>query len=1188
MNVNPLQAREIFVAAVKLPPDEWDGYLERVCAGDRELRERVADLLQVHREIGSFMEQPAVAGAPPAEAGPAQAGTAGFQAATEAPGTWIGPYRLLQRLGEGGMGVVWAAEQTEPVKRRVALKLIKPGMDSALVLRRFEAERQALALMDHSNIAKVLDAGTTARARIDDPNDPKFDIQNPQFVAGRPYFVMELVKGVPITKYCDELHLTLRERLELFVPVCQAIQHAHTKGIIHRDIKPSNVLVAIQDGRPVSKVIDFGVAKALYQPLTDGSMFTEIGQVVGTLEYMSPEQAELSALDIDTRADVYALGVLLYELLTGTTPLDRKRLKQAGYAEMLRMIREDDPPKPSTRLSESKESLAGLAARRRTEPARLTKAVRGELDWIVMRCLEKDRMRRYETANGLARDVERHLHDEPVEACPPSSAYKLRKFLWRHKRSVLAAALVLLALVGGVIGTTWGLFRAVSAENDAVVARDAEADERRKAVAARDAEITARRKAEILALGIQTDQVLETINQGRDVPLGLLELASLLLTVPDHAPEWKEYLTMSVLAWGQTICPLVPELSVDGFDVIQEVWSEDGKLLLTRSEQGALHVWEVPSCRLRVVLRADEWPLVDDFGVLGFSTDGQTVWATEHERSRDVWLVRLWDTATGMPRGAPLEHPTSINSALLTVDGERCITLCDTRRHLQLWDALSGSRIAVLTEHDGWIRQVMVSPDSRIVVADGDGPVQIWSARDGHRMRALGTATSKALADFSPSGDRLATLSGNELRCWHVDDWLPEGPVCMVEGYDENMFFVSEDVINVDFSECCVHGRGGTAPISPYRVKDQLVLTDKGRVYDLSSLHARPQVGHHRFSPEAAEFAEDGRRLLLRNDLWDLATERPIGDLDGNSGNSHIVCSNGVWWISPDSLVLLPEQPETLDAEAVVLWAGLVARGEINEDDKFAPWDEATWEAKRQALLRLAAQAGAFPFPGPMASDRLYWLRRELEVPSVPSTLENQIEFQDRLIAAEPTWRHYHDRSLARVRPELAFQDALEAGRLAGPAYWRSGLSTPESWKMVEPDQPHSQYELVLRWFDQIEAGGGIVDVRLRALALYRLGRYAEALAKVASGSNFAHSVRTDAVSGRYRLRLKKVENGNDVGALSMVSMCQYQLGELDEARTTLRKAWDVLRVRFADYEGKKLLHEAEALIEPPAAAPEE
>jgi tetratricopeptide (TPR) repeat protein len=331
------------------------------------------------------------------------------------------------------MGTVWMAQQTEPVKRLVALKLIKAGMDSKQVIARFEAERQALALMDHANIARVLDAGTTS--------------------AGRPYFVMDLVQGAPITRYCDEYRLTPRQRLELFVPVCQAVQHAHQKGVIHRDLKPSNVLVALYDGQPVPKVIDFGVAKAAGQSLTDKTLVTGFGAIVGTLEYMSPEQAEINQLDIDTRSDIYSLGVLLYELLTGSPPFTRKELERVGILEMLRLIREQEPTKPSTKLSTA-EGLPTLAANRGTEPAKLTKLVRGELDWIVMKALEKDRTRRYETANAFAADVQRYLADEPVLACPPSVGYRLRKFARRNKAGLAIAGLILLfiVLLGGVVG----------------------------------------------------------------------------------------------------------------------------------------------------------------------------------------------------------------------------------------------------------------------------------------------------------------------------------------------------------------------------------------------------------------------------------------------------------------------------------------------------------------------------------------------------------------------------------------------------------------------------------------------------------------------------------------------------------------------------------------------------------------
>ncbi len=352
----------------------------------------------------------------------------------ERPGTRIGPYKLLEQIGEGGFGIVFMAEQTQPVRRKVALKILKPGMDTRQVVARFEAERQALAIMDHPNIAKVFDGGATP--------------------SGRPYFVMELVKGVPITTFCDQNRLTPRQRLELFVPVCQAVQHAHQKGIIHRDLKPTNVLVSRHDTTPIVKVIDFGVAKALGQELTDKTLFTGIAQMIGTPLYMSPEQAGMSDLDVDTRSDIYSLGVLLYELLTGTTPFTKERFKTAAYDEIRRIIREEDPPRPSTRLSDSKDSLPSISAQRQTAPAKLTKLVRGELDWIVMKCLEKDRNRRYETANGFAADVQRYLADEPVQACPPSAAYRLRKFARRNKGALATAAVVSFVVLLAVVNLT--------------------------------------------------------------------------------------------------------------------------------------------------------------------------------------------------------------------------------------------------------------------------------------------------------------------------------------------------------------------------------------------------------------------------------------------------------------------------------------------------------------------------------------------------------------------------------------------------------------------------------------------------------------------------------------------------------------------------------------------------------------
>jgi len=501
MSSNPTKPDSIFATAIaKKTLEERVGYLDDACRGDSELRTRVEQMIDEHEAKGVATEAeddfiPTL-----------DAVSDGFQPGShpsatndsvEPLGTRIGPYKLLHKLGQGGMGAVFMAEQKEPVRRRVALKIIKPGMDTEHVIARFEAERQALALMNHNNIARVLDAGTTD--------------------SGRPYFVMELVTGVPITQYCDEHKLTVNARLQLFKPVCQAIQHAHQKGIIHRDIKPSNVLVCTYDDVAVPKVIDFGIAKATGQQLTDHTMVTEVGQIIGTLEYMSPEQAETNQLDIDTRSDVYSMGVLLYELLTGSTPFSTKQLRKVGLTEMLRTIREADPPKPSTRISEHPQSLTAISEVRQIEPTKLSKIVRGDLDWIVMRALEKDRTRRYESVSGLSADIERFLNNETVLACPPSARYRFQKFARRNKTLLATAASICVILIACTIVSVslavWAGEQqaiAVKERDDKELARQQAVDLASEARAAAQRERIAkaeekvqREKAEALALAEQ-------------------------------------------------------------------------------------------------------------------------------------------------------------------------------------------------------------------------------------------------------------------------------------------------------------------------------------------------------------------------------------------------------------------------------------------------------------------------------------------------------------------------------------------------------------------------------------------------------------------------------------------------------------------------------------------------------------
>ena len=490
-------AEDIFFAALqRATPAEQSAYLDEACAGQPALRAEVERLLAAHTRAGGFLESGADGhvGRPDADR---------QSVTTDLPNPNLGSvvakkYKLLQQIGEGGMGSVWMADQTEPIKRRVAVKLIRVERgQSRTVLSRFEAERQAIALMDHPHIAKLLDAGTAE--------------------TGLPFFVMELVKGVPLNEYCDSNRLCIPDRLQLFMQVCSAVQHAHQKGIIHRDLKPSNILVESYDGKPVPKVIDFGLAKATSGlQLTEHTLFTGFGNVMGTPQYMAPEQATFNAMDVDTRADVYSLGVILYELLTGTTPLTRDTIKKVALDEILKLIREQEAPTPSSRLSTS-DGKPSVAANRQTEQAKLGRFVRGELDWIVMKALNKERDRRYETANGFAKDVERFLNHEPVQAGPPSARYTLKKFVRRNRPQVIASGLLLFVLLAGIVGTTFGLIQTARQRNRAIAAEEETSavlldlrGEQERTKSALIAETKARGRART-ALNAMTDDVIEKL-----------------------------------------------------------------------------------------------------------------------------------------------------------------------------------------------------------------------------------------------------------------------------------------------------------------------------------------------------------------------------------------------------------------------------------------------------------------------------------------------------------------------------------------------------------------------------------------------------------------------------------------------------------------------------------------------------
>jgi serine/threonine protein kinase/WD40 repeat protein len=787
MAADSRRVKELFVALLDLPDAQArQAFLERECGADADLRERLEALLRAHENPASALERPLATveppADPPAEKPPPDPGlgeTSAYHGPSEEVGSIIaGKYKLIEALGQGGMGDVFMAQQTAPVKRLVALKLIKPGMDSRQVLARFEAERQALALMDHPNIAKVLDAGATE--------------------SGRPFFVMELVKGVPITRFCDERQLSPRERLELFIPVCQAIQHAHQKGVIHRDIKPSNVLVALYDDRPVPKVIDFGVAKAAGSQLTDASLVTGFGAIVGTPEYMSPEQAQLNQLDIDTRSDVYALGVLLYELLTGMTPIDRKRLGQNALLEILRVIREEEPPRPSARLSTC-ETLASIAATRRTEPAKLARLLRGELDWIVMKCLEKERSRRYETANALARDLERYLHDEVVEARPPSAGYRLRKIVRKHRTALATAATVVLLLVAGVAVSTWQAVRATRAEGHA-------RDEQEKTAEAltvaernqQEAELQ-RKKAETQAASLAVDIDLKYCEDG-DIALGLLRLAETLKSIPEHAKELRECAALNILAWGQKIRPAIGPLTHDGYAVTQAILSPDGLSVLSLGQDGTTRSWDsLTGKQQRAILDQPPSALkVAPSGQIQFSNDGLTALTIRGNWSQRIGLdgvfrtiydsdviVRLWDAGTGQLRAATSRHAgrlfdvrLSQNSSLLVTAWSPVLNMSFTNSQYTvfLWDARTGQLIRKLDLQQGSIPLIDVSPDGRWVLISQDEQFSVWSREVDRPLKRLAGGN----AVFSPSGESAVSISKDAVYWWNTADYparrrLPTG-----------------------------------------------------------------------------------------------------------------------------------------------------------------------------------------------------------------------------------------------------------------------------------------------------------------------------------------------------------------------------------------------------------------------------
>lgn len=651
-------------------------------------------------------------------------GASGMPAEPATTSKRIGPFELIELLGRGGMGEVWLAEQSEPIRRKVALKIIKAGLDTREVLARFEAERQALALMNHPNIAKVLDAGTTAD--------------------GRPYFAMERVEGISVTRFCDEQQLSVRARLELFLSVCHAIQHAHQKGIIHRDIKPSNVLVAVHDGQPMPAVIDFGIAKAIGQPLTEKTLFTHFGAVLGTLDYMSPEQAEVNQLDIDTRSDVYSLGVLLYELLTGTTPLGGEAARKAAFDELLHRIRTEDPPKPSTRLTQLADPRFGFSRERHVAGRQLARMVQGELDWIVMACLEKDRNRRYESAEALGKDVGRYLRGEPVSVGPPSPLYRLGKIARRHRAAFAAAAAIVATLVAALIIVTWQLQQTRTARDLA----------------------QAKSRAEKAALAVMS--VRAGYDYIAEIPsVGMAYLAWHLRLDPTNAIAADRLL--STLIQRHFLLPAAPPLRHSG-PIHGARVSGDGAFVVTGSADRTARLWRSTSGEL-----VHEWRHPGDVVGVEFSPDSRLVATACSDGA-----VRLWDLSTGRAAIADLKHDGAVSLVHFSPDGQRLLSVSHTADggFASVWDLRSGTRLAGPLRHGGHVTTAMFNPDGQSIATAGardsqpGAPfdVQVWDAQSGAARFGSSRPTHAWVIpaiDFTPDGRFLLTSSWNrQIGVW--------------------------------------------------------------------------------------------------------------------------------------------------------------------------------------------------------------------------------------------------------------------------------------------------------------------------------------------------------------------------------------------------------------------------------------
>jgi WD40 repeat protein/serine/threonine protein kinase len=858
----------LFQAALEKPSaEERAAFLDQACHDNPALRARLEVLLEGYFGAAGFLPDLPIE-RPPRDT------------VSEKPGDRIGRFKLREKIGEGGCGVVYVAEQEEPVRRKVALKIIKVGLDTQNVIARFEAERQALAMMDHPNIAKVYDAGATE--------------------TGRPYFVMELVRGRKITDYCDQNQLSTRERLELFIKVCQAVQHAHQKGIIHRDLKPSNILVTFNDGAPAPKVIDFGIAKATSGKLTNHTVYTDLHQFIGTPAYMSPEQATMTSQDIDTRSDIYSLGVLFYELITGKTPFETQELLAAGMDELRRTIREQEPVRPSTRLS---TMLAGelttRARQRATEPPKLIHLLRGDLDWIALKCLEKDRTRRYETANGLAADLQRHMNNEPVVARPPSAAYRLEKAWRRHKITFAAATAVVLILVLGIAVSSW---QAIAASRS----RDAEREQRLAAQAAQQAEQQARLQAD--AEKTEADHLLYVANMNLAQQAwdqnNFIRLQQLLKDTQDspyRGFEWYYWQRLAHLALttlrGHLHYVVCVAFSRDGkriasgstevkvwdlasgkelqtfYEKIQSIrsvaFSPDGQRIVTGSSDGTARVWDVLSGR--EVLKLYEGR--DWISSAAFSPDGQKIVTGSSDGT-----ARVWEAASGKELLTLNGHSGTINSVSFSADG-RQIAIGNDDATAMVWGLASGRLLQMFKGHSGLVTSVAFSPDGqRIVTGSADATAKVWEVATGQELRTLkGHSDRIDSVAFSPDGQRIVTGSWDQTaKVW---DAASEQELFSLRGHGNRIDSVA---FSPDGQRIVTGSWDQTAKVwAADGSRERLKLN--GQTGDFNSMV---------FSPDGQRIVTGGSNGLAK--MWEVASGRLMRTFSGHSDSISSVA------ISPD------------------------------------------------------------------------------------------------------------------------------------------------------------------------------------------------------------------------------------------------------------------------------------------------